>query len=329
MLKISYEDIKRKIKEEKTISDAEIEEKVKQKLDKLSGLISKEGAAHIVANELGVKLFPDPQKKRYKIKEIMAGLRGVELIGRIVKKYETRTFNKNGREGKIASLLLGDETGVLRVVLWDDNHIKQAEQMQENDIIKVVNSYAKENQGFRELHLGNRSEIILNPKGENIEAIKQIRDFSQKKIDELQVGDLVKVLGTVVQVFEPRFYEACPTCNRKVKLEGDKKICPEHGAVTGKYIPILNLIFDDGTDNIRVVSFRDTVAKILNQTEEQIQVYRENPAEFEPIKDELQGKHFMITGRVTKNEMFERIEFIAQDVKRVDPKKLLAEPQQN
>lgn len=329
MLKLSYEDIKRKIKEEKGTSDEEIEEKVKQKLDKLSGLISKEGAAHIVANELGVKLFPDSQKKRYKIKEIMAGLRGVEVVGRIAKKYETRTFNKNGREGKVASLLLGDETGVLRVVLWDENHIKQVEQMQENDIIKIVNAYSKENQGFREVHLGNRSEITLNPEGENIEAIKQVRDFSQKKIDELQVGDLVKVLGTVVQVFEPRFYEACPDCNRKVSIEGEKKVCPEHGAVIGKYVPILNFLFDDGTDNIRVVCFRDTVEKALNQTEEQVQRYRENPLEFETVKNELQGKHLMLTGRVTKNEMFDRLEYIAQDVTTVDPKTLVAEAQTN
>ncbi|MBL7100830.1 MAG: hypothetical protein ISS23_02640 [Nanoarchaeota archaeon] len=329
MLKINYEDIKRRIKEEKEISDAEIEEKVKQKLDQLSGLVSREGAAHIVANELGVKIFPDMQKKRYKIKEIIAGLRGVEVVGRIIKKYEARTFNKNGREGKVASMLLGDETGVLRIVLWDENHINQAEQMQENDIIKVVNAYSKENQGFREVHLGNRSEIILNPEGENIEAIQQRRDFSQKKIDELQAGDLVKVLGTIVQVFEPRFYEACPECNKKLAIEGDKKVCPEHGPVASKHIPILNFIFDDGTGNIRVVCFRDTVEKILNQTEEQVQKYRENLAEFETVKNELQGKHLMITGRATKNEMFDRLEFIAQDTTKVDPKTLLAETQQD
>lgn len=325
MLKLSYEEIKKRVKEEKGISEAEIEEKVKQKLDSLSGLISKEGAAHIIANELGVKLFPDIQKKRYKLKEITAGLRGVEAVGRIVKKYEVRNFSKDGREGRVAAFLLGDETGVLRIVLWDESHIKQLEQAEENSIIKIENAYAKENQGFKELHLGNRGEITLNPKGEEIEPLKQVRDFSQKTISELQQGDMVKVAGTVVQVFEPRFYEACPECNKKVEQDGDKKTCAEHGQVISKHVPILNFIFDDGTDNIRVVCFRDAAAKALNKTEQQVQEYRENPTVFENVKAEMTGKHLMIIGRVTKNEMFDRLEFVAQDVTPINPKTLLAE----
>jgi len=325
MLRLSYEEIKQKIREEKGVSDSEIEDKVKQKLSKLSGLISKEGAAHIVANELGIKLFPDPQKKKYKIKEIMSGLRGVEITGRIVRKYEVRSFNKEGREGRVASLLIGDDTGVLRVVLWDENHIKQTEKLQENDLIKIVNAYAKENQGFKELHLGNKSEIILNPEGEDLETIKKVRDFSQKKIDELQVGDLVKVMGTVVDVYSPKFYEACPECNKKINLDGDKKTCTEHGTVNSKFVPILNLIFDDGTGNIRVVCFRETAAKALNQTEEQVQAYREDSTGFETVKEEIRGRHLMITGRVTKNEMFDRLEFVAHDIAMINPKTLLAE----
>ena len=48
MLGFKYEDIIARIKEEKGLSDGEIEVKVKQKLEQLSDLISKQGAAHIV-----------------------------------------------------------------------------------------------------------------------------------------------------------------------------------------------------------------------------------------------------------------------------------------
>ena len=57
MTAMSYEQIKAKIKDAINISDADIDLKVNDKLRQLSDLISKEGAAHIVANDLGVKIF--------------------------------------------------------------------------------------------------------------------------------------------------------------------------------------------------------------------------------------------------------------------------------
>ena len=58
MINIPLSDIKEKIAKEKGISEQEINTKIKAKLDQLSGLISEEGAAHIIANELGVELMP-------------------------------------------------------------------------------------------------------------------------------------------------------------------------------------------------------------------------------------------------------------------------------
>ena len=57
MIKIPYEDIISKIKSGSKLSEEEIEAKIEAKLKQLSGLISKNGAAHIIANELGVKLI--------------------------------------------------------------------------------------------------------------------------------------------------------------------------------------------------------------------------------------------------------------------------------
>ena len=67
MYKLSYEEILGKIVEEKGVSKEEVDEKVNAKMEKLSGLISKEGAVHIIANEYGVKVFFDLDKKKFKI----------------------------------------------------------------------------------------------------------------------------------------------------------------------------------------------------------------------------------------------------------------------
>ena len=63
MLKIPLENIIEKIKQNTSLSEADINAKIDDKLKQLSGLISKEGAAHIIANELGVKLFEEVSGK--------------------------------------------------------------------------------------------------------------------------------------------------------------------------------------------------------------------------------------------------------------------------
>src|SRR3989344_7461955 len=119
MIKIPIEDIYAKIREKASITDQEIDEKINLKLKQLSGLISREGAAHIIANELGIKLF-DAVSGRLQIKNILPGMRSVETIGRVRQLYEVHSFQSENRSGKVASFILGDETGFIRVVMWGD-----------------------------------------------------------------------------------------------------------------------------------------------------------------------------------------------------------------
>ena len=79
MIRIPYADIVVKIKDKTGLSEADIQAKVEAKCAQLAGLVSKDGAAHIIANELGVKLVE--HGGRQKIKDVFAGMRSVELVG--------------------------------------------------------------------------------------------------------------------------------------------------------------------------------------------------------------------------------------------------------
>ena len=57
MIKVPYDEVVEKIVSETELSKEDVDDKVKIKMDQLSGLISKEGAAHIIANELNVTLI--------------------------------------------------------------------------------------------------------------------------------------------------------------------------------------------------------------------------------------------------------------------------------
>ena len=82
MFKLSYDEIVKKLVENNGISKEEIERRVEKKMGELQGLISREGAAHIISNELGVKLF-DFDKKEFHIKEIVAGLRNINITTKL------------------------------------------------------------------------------------------------------------------------------------------------------------------------------------------------------------------------------------------------------
>ncbi len=322
-----YEDIIARIRQQKDISIEELEARIKEKLARLSDLISKEGAAHIVANELGVKLFDDLRSRKLKINNLLGGMRSVTIAGKITQMFGVNHYNKNGREGKVANMFMADETGMVRVVFWDSNHIKLIEdnQIKEGDIIRIRNGYIRVNNGFNEIHAGSYAQVFVNPPDEKIENVAESQHFSfeDKKISELKDNDdNVAISGTIVQAFEPRFYTACPECGKKVLAEGESFKCGEHGIVNAEHVPILNVFFDDGTDSIRVTAFRNQAERILGLSREEVLTFKDNPAAFETAKENLLGKQLKIVGRVKNNEIAGRNEFTSRLVLDVNPKEL-------
>lgn len=310
MINLKYEEIISKIKEKTGKSNEEIDFLVKEKLKKLSDLISKEGAAHIVANELKVKII-DKISGRLKIKNLVAGMGSMDVLGKIIDIYPVREFKTAKREGRIASLLLGDDTGSSRVVIWDNLLIKQAEDnIQKDMVIEVKNAYVKDNNGFKEIHMGNRSSFNLDC-DEEVE-VNLSRDRELKKISDLAPNDNVKIIGTIVQVFEPRFYEGCIECKKKVELSDGNYKCPVHGNTEMREIPILNVFLDDGSDSIRAVLFDENAKKLVKDIK----------GNFEDLKNELMGKQVEITGNIKKNEMFDRLEIFTNKIGDVDPERL-------
>jgi len=319
MIKIPLSQIIEKIKEKANISEEEINSKIKQKMDQLSGLVSKEGAAHIIANELGIKLFEEVSGK-LQIKNILAGMRDVETVGKVQQMYPINEFQrKDGTPGKVANLIIADETGAIRIVLWG-SQTDVLKDIKENDIVKIISGYTRENNNRLEVHLNEKSKLEINPEGEIVGEVKQYVS-TRKKIDKLEESDNdIELLGTIVQAFEPRFFEVCPECNKRVRQRDEGFFCEEHNIVKPNYSYVLNLILDDGTETIRTVFFRKQAENLLELNQEQILEYKDAPEKFEEVKNNLSGNMIKVIGRANKNELFDRLEFITRLVFKADPK---------
>lgn len=323
MFKIPLEEVKKKIIDSGKLTEEGLADRIKEKLDQLSGLISEEGASHIIANELNVKILEPAEN--LKIKNLVGGLTNITISGKVVKKYEVRHFDSNGRQGKVGSLLIGDETGVVRLVLWNDQ-ADQMEKINEGDVLKIESGYLKEQNNRKELHINSRSALQINPEGISIENVPKPQEKTRKTIKELEENDEnVELLSTIVQVYDLRFYEVCPTCNKRTREKEGIFECQEHGSIQPNYSYVLNCFLDDGSDNLRCVFFKNQTIQLLGMTDEQIQHFRTNE-EFDQVKNDLLGNIIKVTGRASKNQVVERIEFIAQNVvKNPDPKEELNE----
>ena len=76
----NYEKIVEKIAQSASVEKEEVLRRIEAKRAKLSGLISQEGAAQVVAAELGVNF----DNEKLKIDELLPGMRKVNTVGKII-----------------------------------------------------------------------------------------------------------------------------------------------------------------------------------------------------------------------------------------------------
>jgi len=315
-MNIPYNKIVEMVSEQAGVSAEDVEKKVDEKLKSLSGLITKEGAAHIVANELKVKLFESGTIK-YKVKDIAAGLRGIEIVAKVMNIFEVREFQVASRSGKVGNMIIADETGSMRVAMWG-NATEKLKEMNVGDVVKISSGYSRMNNNNVELHANESSEIIINPEGEVIEEVKTSVNVERKSIKDLTEGIKSEIMGVVVQMFEPRFYEVCPECGKRIKELNEEFNCDAHGKVEPAFGYVLNFVLDDGTENIRIVCFRDKAESALKVDSAGILKMKDDINVFDEAKNKVLGTQIVVKGRVVKNAMFDRLEVMCDEVSKPD-----------
>lgn len=304
----NYQSIVGFISEKSGLPAAEIERKIEAKQAKLSGLISKTGAAQIIAAELNVSF----DKQVIKINQIAPGMRKINLHGKIITLFPIREYNKNGRSGRIGSFVLADETSNIRVVMWDENHIEligRGDLFQEC-FVEIANATLRNG----EIHLTSFSEI--KPSNKTIGTVVTKKPVSFKTIGSFAVNDNVSARGFVVQMFEPKFFYVCPACKKKASESGE---CVEHGKVVVEKRALLNFVLDDGSGNIRSIIFAEQLEKIMTKEE------LETPELFAMKKQDLLGKEIIVNGQVKRNNVYNNDELVVSGIEEVNLDKLIEE----
>ena len=320
MLAIPLQQIIDKIKAETKVSEKLIKEKIATKKKELNGLVSDEGAAYIIASEMGVDILGEA-KQKLKIKDVLVGMRSVSITGRVLQKFDVKEFKtKAGKEGKVGSFTLADDTGKVRIVIWNEQ-VSILEKLERGVAVKIVGAYSRENRySGIELHLGNRSKLeeVKSdlPKAEELEKVTM-------SASDARPSDNVVTRGVVVQAYRPNFYSVCPTCGKSAK----ENKCSEHGEVTPKKQIVFNIMLDNGDKCIRCVSFREAAEKMAGVSAEEAQkvILDNNEAALSArVEGFLLGKVIEVTGRMNFNQNYNRSEIMVDDCRlELDPVEII------
>lgn len=199
------------------------------------------------------------------------------IIGRVIELNDVREFDRdNGDTGYVRNIEIADDTGSIRVVLWDKDAKRELEMGQP---IKLQNPRLS-------LDMDNRIEAtvsggttVLDPSESEIEKLPSQDElmeaiFVQKPIEALLEDDTnVHIVASIDEVSTERtILKKCPNCRSNVEESEDEYICDNCGHVFDEpnYTLMIPLKISDDTGDIQATFFDSLAEQLIEMKKEEI-----------------------------------------------------------
>lgn len=133
----------------------------------------------------------------------------VDVVGRIFSLTDPREFEREDGTGIVRSMELADETGKIRVSLWNE---KAQKPLNIGDAIRIENARIRFGLYSVELSAG-RTTRITEPLPEDIQDLPSFEEleemlYTTKKIDELEEDDTdIRIVARVIDLFDPKEFQ--------------------------------------------------------------------------------------------------------------------------
>jgi replication factor A1 len=175
------------------LSQEKILEKLRHERARTGGLLGDETLLRLIAAKYGVEVQQNMINNRGTLStgRLFPGLNDVTVAGRLIAVFPARTF-QGEKPGKFATVMLIDNDGILRVVLWNDKaDLVESGELKEGQAVRLLHGYTREDlYGKVELHLGAKSKIEVEPR-EKASEYPAIEKFTSK------IGSLNNASGAV------------------------------------------------------------------------------------------------------------------------------------
>lgn len=239
----------------------------------------------------------------------------VDVVGRILSLRDPREFQREDGVGIFRSMELADDTGVIRVTLWDE---KADTPLNIGDAVKIENPRVRYRNENLELSLGRDSQIeVIKGEVEDLPSFEEIEEmvYPYKSIGDLdEESENVKISGELTDLYGDRIVSyRCPRCNTRLDVS-EENICNFCGEVIDepRHLLIIPGRITDETGEIRITFFGREAEKLLGmKTEEVVDVINKTGDEgalHDKVED-LNGVHVTVIGNANFDEYNEELRF--------------------
>ena len=244
------------------------------------------------------------------------------IIGRVIELYDMRQFDRdNGDTGYVRNIEIADDTGAVKVVLWDSDAKRELEMGQ---AIKLQNPRLTLDMDNQLQATVSSATTILDPSEKELENLPSQEElmesiFVAKPIEALLEDDTnVHITATIKEVFTDRILlKKCPNCHENVEESEDEYICDNCGHTFDEpdYTLMIPTRVEDDTGEIPVTFFGNLAEQLIDIDKDQIISLVNEGLGIEDKLQDLVGITIEIIANVSFNEYTEE--------NRLNPKKLL------
>lgn len=269
-------------------SEQQLEKEINKKAEEYGGFMTKQGILFIIAREYGINIkSPEIDPSFYEvvengidydeftinIAEVKEGMFSIVLFGKIRSIVPPHEFErKDGTKGVVGSCVIGDSSGEIKVVLWDDKaRGMKSETFKEGEIVHILADYSKLNrEGDIEVHVGKKGKIILAPDDIDPQTKSQLekitytgsKDDSYKSSNTFSIDTLINTYSFIKKI------------QGMVNIEEFKEITKKDGEKTF----LLKLVLSDESGSVRVNIWGMNAVDTLKFIEENCSIRLRNVA---------------------------------------------------
>ena len=247
----------------------------------------------------------------------------VIVVGRVIELSDIREFERDdGSDGFVRNMEIADDTGSLKVVLWDNDAKRE---FKNGQAIKLQNPRLRLDMDNRIEANVNRSTAILDPSESEIEKLPTQEELMEmiyvsKPIEALAEDDTnVCVTGTIREVnTERNILRKCPNCRANVDETIDEYVCSNCGHTFDEpnYLFMIPTRIEDDTGDIQVTFFDNLAEELIGMKKEEVISLVDDGFGIEDKLQDLEGETVEIIANVSFDEYNEE--------NRLSPKKILS-----